>query len=227
MSHSSQTRRASVADTEYAVPDTPQPIEQLPDKPAWDIARLVLRIVSTTLSAPLLAISLAGFAAPKGFSGFPIMGTSLSALALIYDISEYIVMCVQKRKTGIRPTISLGFELVVSLVGIALSALLITFTADSYIWHDYYDGRAGTPVPGYVENGRLWFALSIIASILGTVLSLVHFVLFVRDCVEVHWYRKGVSTSQEKESAANSTFELDGIEDKKGPPVSPPTNGIN
>ncbi|KAI1458845.1 hypothetical protein F4805DRAFT_105267 [Annulohypoxylon moriforme] len=216
---SSQDRPASIADTEYAVPDAPRTATKLPDQPAWDNARFALRIISTTLSLPFLGISLAGFAAPKGFSGYPLLGTPLAIAILVYDFAEYIVMCVRKRKTGIRPQVSLGFELVLSLGGIALSGMLISFAFDSYSWHDYYDGRDGTPVPGYVANGSLWLGMNIIASVLGMVASLVHFVLFIRDCVEVHHYRKTYAIVQQQEvrPPANSGFELDGIEEKAPP----------
>lgn len=52
-----------------------------------------------------------------------------------------------------------------------MSAILICFAFDSYSWHDYYDGRDGTPVPGYVANGNLWLGLNIMASVLGMIIS--------------------------------------------------------
>ncbi|KAI0884317.1 uncharacterized protein GGS22DRAFT_189445 [Annulohypoxylon maeteangense] len=219
MSSPSHDRRASVADTEYAIPDAPRAATKLPDQQIWDNARFALRIISTTLALPFLGIALAGFAAPRGFSGYPVLSTPLAIAILAYDFAEYVVMCVRTRKTGIRPQISLGFELVLSIGGIALSAILINFAFDSYSWHDYYDGREGTPVPGYVANGSLWLGMNIIASVLGMVASLVHFVLFVRDCVEVHHYRKSSSVVKEQEVVppVNSGFELDGIEEKAPP----------
>ncbi|KAI1214707.1 uncharacterized protein F4807DRAFT_6776 [Annulohypoxylon truncatum] len=226
MSPPSQDRPASIADTEYAIPDAPQTVVRRPDQAAWDNARFALRIISTTLSLPFLGISLAGFAAPDGFSGYPLMGTPLAVAVLLYDFAEYVVMCVRARKTGIRPQISLGFELVLSLGGIGMSAVLISFAFDSYSWHDYYDGRDGTPVPDYVANGDLWLGMNIIACVLGMVVSLVHFVLFVRDCVEVHWHRKNASASytlqeqerpERQELPVNSNFDFEGL-DEKGPP---------
>ncbi|KAI1446913.1 hypothetical protein F5Y02DRAFT_48633 [Annulohypoxylon stygium] len=235
MSPPASNRPASIADTEYAVPDAPHTIPKLRNQAIWDNARFALRIISTTLCLPFLGIGLAGFAAPKGFSGYPLLATPLAAAILVYDFAEYVVMCVMTRKTGIRPQISLGFELVLSLGGIVMSAILICFAFDSYSWHDYYDGRDGTPVPGYVANGNLWLGLNIMASVLGMIISLVHFVLFVRDCVEVHWHRKNKSASytlqqqqenpeREREAPTNSSFEYDGVAEK-GPPVSPSKNG--
>lgn len=81
-------------------------------------------------------------------------------------------MCVRKRKPGIRPAVSLGFELVLSVGGLALSALLILFTADSGRWKQWFDGdgtdasgRLHTPFPNYVANGQFWLAMSIAATV--------------------------------------------------------------
>ncbi|KAI1087528.1 hypothetical protein F5B19DRAFT_63809 [Rostrohypoxylon terebratum] len=234
MSSPASNRPASIADTEYAVPDAPHTITERQDQPAWDNARFALRIISTTLCLPFLGVGLAGFATPKGFGAYPLLATPLAATVLLYDFTEYVVMCATMRKTGIRPQISLGFELVLSLAGIAISAILISLAFDSYSWHDYYDGRDETPVPKYIANGNLWLGLNVIASFSAVIISLVHFILFVRDCVEVHWYRKNRSAfytlqkqqeSPEKEMGAltNPSFRYDGAV-KTGPPVNPSKN---
>lgn len=83
--------------------------------------------------------------------------------------------CVRKKRQGMRPAISLGFELVLSMVGIALSGLLIYFTVVAWGWRRYYagdgNGRLNTPVPDYVANGYLWFGIQLAASVLATLLS--------------------------------------------------------
>lgn len=89
-------------------------------------------------------------------------------------MAEYIVMCAQKRKSGIRPTISLGFELVLGLCGMALSGILTYTTVVSYNWRieDFaYNAKQDKPIPGYVSSGYFWIKMSISASCLATLLS--------------------------------------------------------
>ncbi|KAI1415410.1 hypothetical protein F5Y13DRAFT_157328 [Hypoxylon sp. FL1857] len=191
---SSQSRPVSIVkDSHRAMEEGPEPW-QSPNQPSWNTARFVLRIISFITALLLFGLSISGFAAPSGFSSFPVMGTPLSVAAFLYDIAEFIVMCVRRRKSGIRPAVSLGFELIISMGGIALSALMIMFTVDSWQWRMYYSGVPSSelPIPEYVSNGHVWFGISVTASALATFLSLIHFVLFVRDCVEVDRQRKAM-----------------------------------
>ncbi|KAI0139393.1 hypothetical protein F4776DRAFT_662351 [Hypoxylon sp. NC0597] len=230
----SQSRPASI------VKDAPRVIEEgrepweSPNQPSWNRARFGLLITSYILAILLFGFSVSGFAAPVGFSSFPVMGTPLGVATFLYDTSEFIVMCVRRRKTGIPPAVSLGFELVISLGGLALAALMIVFTVDSWQWNMYYSGvpsgQRGPPIPDYVANGHFWFGISVTATILATLLSLIHFVLFVRDCVEVDRKRKfakqlpretvSPEAAQGQESVSNvpapsyETVELDTYDDK-------------
>ncbi|KAI1138620.1 hypothetical protein F5Y05DRAFT_45097 [Hypoxylon sp. FL0543] len=190
-----------VKDSHRAVEEGRQSWES-PNQPSWNNARFVLRITSFITALLLLGLSLGGFAAPLGFSSYPIMGTPLSVAALLYDIAEFIVMCVRRRKTGIRPAVSLGFELVLSAGGIALATLIVFYTVDSWRLNMYYSGDSSgdryLPVPHYVSNGEVWFGMSAAASVLAIFLSLIHFVLFVRDCVEVDRERKAAKRARKE-----------------------------
>ncbi|KAI1776273.1 hypothetical protein F4818DRAFT_440641 [Hypoxylon cercidicola] len=221
MSTGTRGKSASVTGNKPARPDTRnalrewQESQQSPKQPSWNTARFVLRIASTLIAIPLLVLSVLGAAAPIMFSSFWILGMPLVSLipelsvaapsinpadcsqsiaAILFDFAGFIVTCVRKRKSGIRPAVSLGFELVISLGGFAISALLVCFTMDAWSWYLYYTNngnrRLAAPVPNYVSDGYYWFGMSLATSILALFLSLIHFVLFVRDCVEVDRRRK-------------------------------------
>ncbi|KAI0377908.1 hypothetical protein F5Y04DRAFT_262986 [Hypomontagnella monticulosa] len=188
--------RTPVVEYEPFKPVALQPVNYLPvpwqspNQRSWDKAKLALRIVSTVLAVPLLGISIFGWWSPTGFNFYPILGTALGAAVCAYDLADYIVMCARRRKSGIQPKVSLGFELIISFGGLAISILLISSAVGSWGWHSYYDGSSGVPISDYVVNGYFWFGMAVGASVLGTLISLIHFVLFVRDCVEVDRQRK-------------------------------------
>ncbi|KAL7625250.1 hypothetical protein AAE478_004465 [Parahypoxylon ruwenzoriense] len=197
---SPRDRPLSVADYEPVKPNARRAVDggygSLPSKSkyqeSWDTVKLVLRIMSFIIGLGLLGVSLALFVAPKGFSSHPILGTSLAAAALLYDFAEFITSCARNRKSGIKPSVSLGFELVLSIGGLVLSALLVIYTMSSWEWNAYYttNRSGGTHVPNFVTDGYLWFGLAIAVNMLCFILSLIHLVLFVRDCVEVDRERK-------------------------------------
>ncbi|OTA67245.1 hypothetical protein K449DRAFT_212206 [Hypoxylon sp. EC38] len=239
----SNSRPASIAKDAPRVVEEGQEPWQSPNQPSWNRARFGLLITSYILAIILFGLSVSGFAAPAGFSSFPVMGMPLAVAAFLYDTSEFIVMCVRRRKMGIPPAVSLGFELIISFGGLALAALMIVFTVDSWQWHRYYSGvpsgERGPPVPNYVDNGYFWFGISVAASIMAALLSLIHFTLFVRDCVEVDRQRKfakqlpreteSTETPRGQESVSNvpapsyQTVELDNYDDKtKSDLVRPP-----
>ncbi|KAI1648368.1 uncharacterized protein F4817DRAFT_314983 [Daldinia loculata] len=174
-----------------------------PNQSSWNTAKLVLRIAFTAIALPLFGISASGLST----------GTSPrdTTAAILYDMAEYIVMCAQKRKSGIRPTISLGFELVLGLCGMALSGILTYATVVSYNWRieDFaYNAKQDKPIPGYVSSGYFWIKMSISASCLATLLSLIHFVLFIRDCVEVDRQREAAKQSRETSRVSVDPREL-------------------
>ncbi|XXH00134.1 GTP cyclohydrolase 1 [Hypoxylon texense] len=235
MSAGTRSKSASVRGNEPAGPNTHQALrewqesQQSPNQPAWNSARLALRITSTVFAVALLGVSLSGFAAPRGFSSFPLMGAPLAIAALLFDMAGFIVTCVRKRKAGMRPAVSLGFELIISLGGIPISTLLVFFTVDSWNWHLYYDGRPGTPVPNYVSNGYFWFGMSLATSILAIFLTqvlcidgwmLIHFVLFVRDCVEVDRERKATRRFLRKVASKDPAPRRESTFDRPVPPYS-------
>ncbi|KAI1100270.1 hypothetical protein F4804DRAFT_319501 [Jackrogersella minutella] len=225
------SRMPSIDNESYLKPDIHRDIEggreswRSPNQASWDRARFWLRIWSTLLSLILLALSITGFAAPSGFSSFPVMGLPMSAAILSYDFTEYIVMCVRRRKTGIDAKVSLGFELILAASGIALTILLISFTVDSWRWHMYYDyegsDSTGLPTANFVTNGRKWFGFSVTASILGVVLSVIHSVLFVRACVEVDRQRKAAARARKSTTSADVAHRQQFI-----PAVPEPSEGV-
>ncbi|KAI1084234.1 hypothetical protein F5B20DRAFT_524097 [Whalleya microplaca] len=215
---SSRDRQASVADSDRLKPNTNQDIEdgrehqQPQEHKSWNKAKLVLRISSLLVGIPLLCISASGFGAPKGFSSFPALGTPLSVATIIYDLANCIVMRIQRNNFGISPAATVGFELILSFGGLALSALLYFFTVDTLSWKAAFSGDhsgvVDTPIPNYVTNGWFWFGMSMAASILATILSLIHFVLFVRGCIEVDRQRE-VGHRQEKQVSPISQLPVD------------------
>ncbi|KAI2602059.1 hypothetical protein GGR54DRAFT_555129 [Hypoxylon sp. NC1633] len=176
--------------------ETPEPW-QSPHQPSWNTAKLVIRIVSVIVSLPLFAVSISSLSVSREYRWFGIWGTPFSAMALCYDMADFVVMCVQKRKSGVRPSVAIGLELFISVVGVAFSVMIILGAVGSLQWRYYRDDEGVTrlDMPLYGDpttNGFLWFGLSITASILAVFLTLIHFILFVRACAEVDRQRKVV-----------------------------------
>ncbi|KAI2641491.1 hypothetical protein GGS26DRAFT_585883 [Hypomontagnella submonticulosa] len=195
MSSSAYSRRTPVIEYEPFKPVALQPYIPIAwessSQPSWDRAKLALRIVSTIMAVPLLGVSVFGFWAPYGFNYYPILGTPMGAVVFSYDLAEYIVMCAKRRKSGVQPKVSLGFELIISLGGLATSVLLIFSAIHVWGWHPYYEGASyGIPISDFNGNRYFWFGMTVGASVLGVFISLIHFILFVRDCVEVDRQRK-------------------------------------
>ncbi|KAI0849979.1 hypothetical protein F5Y00DRAFT_261082 [Daldinia vernicosa] len=84
----------------------------------------------------------------------------------------------------------------------ALSCILIYTTVVFYNWRveDFaHDAKQDRTIPGYVGGGYFWIKMSISASCLATLPSLIHLVLFIRDCVEVDKQKKVAKQSRERE----------------------------
>ncbi|KAI1390797.1 uncharacterized protein F4822DRAFT_163503 [Hypoxylon trugodes] len=166
-----------------------------PHQDTWDKVRYAFRIISFIVGLPFFGIALAGFSAPFNLMQYPIMGITLSSAMLLYDIAELIVTCVQRRKTGIRPSVALGFELTLSLGGLVTSAFLVLATINIWQLHISAGNRnnwLSSIVPGY-SRSRFWFQMAAADTVLAFFLSVLHFILFVRDCVEVDLKRKAIN----------------------------------
>lgn len=187
-----------------------QPSWRSPHHATWSTAKFALRVVSAIVAVALVFVSAVGFAAPPGFNSYPIMGLALAAATLLYNSGQFIAMCVRRSKSEAgRPAVSLGLELVLASGGFAMSGLIIAYTSDVWRWSEYYNDPAGSndnggaggnpdggddgtpPDSSYVDHdGYAWFAKSVAACFLASALSLIHFVLFVRACVEVSRQRQ-------------------------------------
>ncbi|KAI0166920.1 hypothetical protein GGR52DRAFT_556188 [Hypoxylon sp. FL1284] len=226
MTSDTKGKSAAVADNEPAQPSRPQTLQEFQEsqqsrsQPRWNTARFALRIISLVIAVALLGLSLAGFSAPLGFSSYPVVGTPLSLGAILLDVAGLIVTCVRRRRSGIRPAVSLGFELVLSLGGLGLAALLVCFTISSWGWRRYYDDGPGAPIAHYVAHGHFWFGMSVAATALALILSLIHFVFFVRDCVEVDRQRKAASMFHKNITSTNADPEKTGASDVPARPES-------
>ncbi|KAI4860554.1 hypothetical protein F4820DRAFT_452802 [Hypoxylon rubiginosum] len=196
-------------------PDTRQALrewqesQQSPNRPAWNTAKFALRITSTVLAVTLFVVSIAGFAAPRGFGS--ILGAPLAAAAIVFDMAGLIVVCVRKRKSGMRPTVSLGFELMITLAGIALSTLLVFSAVDSVWSLHYYTAD---------RNGYFRIGMSVAVSILAVFLTLVHFVLFILDCVEVDRQRRATKRFLEKVASIDVVSRRESTIDRPAPSYS-------
>ncbi|KAI0009592.1 hypothetical protein F4779DRAFT_364971 [Xylariaceae sp. FL0662B] len=208
---SSRSRQTSVAYSEPPKLDSNRDIEdgreyqQSQHPKSWHKTNLVLRKTSFVVGLPLLAMSVSGFVAPKGFSSFPILGTALALATIIYDVTDFIFMRARRSNRGIGPATTVGFELILSIGGFALTALLYEMTIVTLQWRGAFRGDyIEVPVPNYVINGWVWFGVSMATSILATILSIIHFVLFVRSCIEVDRNRKA-KRGQEKQQLLPSS----------------------
>ncbi|KAI0598893.1 hypothetical protein F4775DRAFT_553518 [Biscogniauxia sp. FL1348] len=152
----------------------------------WDVAKLVLRAVS--LAA---AVVVSGFVVAFNFAGGRYVtanvsfGISLSVVG--WDAAELIVVCARRdRGRGIRAAAHVGVDLVLWLGAVAtlsLQSIFIDYRAGGggyYYTGSYYDQADYGP----------WFAVDITHLTLLGVLAILHFVLFVRACVEVDRHKK-------------------------------------
>ncbi|KAI1637539.1 hypothetical protein F4809DRAFT_640404 [Biscogniauxia mediterranea] len=171
--------------TAAAAPQTPGGSD-LPELPVlghqrqWDAAKLVLRAGSLVAAA-----AVAGFVVAFNFAG----GRYVSANSLSvagWDAAEFVVVCARRdRARGIRAAAHVGVDLVLWLAAVAtlaLQSIYVGYRAGGGYYTGSYYNQADYSGP--------WFAVDVTHLTLLGVLAILHFVLFVRACVEVDRHKK-------------------------------------
>ncbi|CAM1506543.1 Fc.00g061840.m01.CDS01 [Cosmosporella sp. VM-42] len=155
----------------------PLPVYTSP-KGMW-ASKLSLRIVSMIFSIVLIGISTS--MSSDGYDITPIvLMVPPAALALLWDFSESICLCVRGGHRGIHPGACVGLDLIIWLGFAIISILFGLFGYASYWYHeayryDYY----GNDYSSSLTLNRADIAF-------GAVLTLIHFALFVIACYETN-----------------------------------------
>ncbi|KAK0637000.1 hypothetical protein B0T17DRAFT_613650 [Bombardia bombarda] len=168
----------------------PLPAPAAPFSKSWHLAKLVLEIVSIVFSIIIFGVAIALFARTSRYYGGSWLaetdlGTAgtVAGLALIWNTAELLTVCFSKDRRGIHPGAHVAFHLIIWLAAAVTVAWLAVSTAylledDSY-YYSYYSSRT---VFAYQNSTSLHNC--ILAFII--FLLIIHFVLFVRACIETH-----------------------------------------
>ncbi|KAI5920305.1 hypothetical protein F4810DRAFT_440499 [Camillea tinctor] len=154
------------------------------NQPKWDVAKIVLRSLSL-FTAFVITCFVIGF----NFAGsrYVTANTSfgISIATLCWDAAEFIVVCARRsRARGIKPAAHVGVDLVLWLGAVTTLALQSVFI--EYRTGYFYEIQDGGEDDAYGP----WFAVDITHLVMLGVLALLHFILFVRACVEVDRRKK-------------------------------------
>lgn len=116
-------------------------------------------------------------------------------MAIIWQAAEFITVWASKTSRGIHPGANVALHLIIWLVGAIVVGFLATFVAfdiddldDADVNAGYYDTDGDTPSYGSLAVFQTRIRLEEALLAFSGVLMLLHFVLFVRACVETQQY---------------------------------------
>ncbi|KAI0003561.1 hypothetical protein F4779DRAFT_621758 [Xylariaceae sp. FL0662B] len=157
--------------------EDPPKLPVIGNQPKWDIAKIVLRSIS-------LAVALASIVGNVVVNvsliniGKTNWGLVTAVLICVWDICEFVVMCIRRSKArGIKPYFHVGVELVLWLAAFITMVLQVS-ALDPAI------------SPEKDEASKALTQWLKIYQLLLLVEGILHFVLFIRACVEVDRKRK-------------------------------------
>ncbi|KAI1499727.1 hypothetical protein F5X99DRAFT_410771 [Biscogniauxia marginata] len=162
---------------------------ELPELPVlgnqrkWDVAKIVLRAISMAVAVIVICLVIAiNFAGSRYTSVNASFG--ITVITVAWDTAEFIVICVRRDKSrGIKAEAHVGVDLVLWLLAVAtltVQAILVDSRNVNYNNYYYYNFRPNMP----------WYALDMTHLSLVGILIIIHFILFVRACVEVDRRKK-------------------------------------
>ncbi|KAM7214231.1 hypothetical protein V8F06_010420 [Rhypophila decipiens] len=154
----------------------PHEPEQVPFSKGWNTAKLVLSTISLIFSAVVIGLGLAIATWGGTFSTqeaiFGLTG-STAGLAIFWIAVDNVVTCLSRGRHRIPPGAHVALHLIIWLMAAASVTVLALLAQAGYHYRSrYYGGGVG----------RLE------AAILGlmVIILVIHFVLFIRACVETH-----------------------------------------
>ncbi|KAF7538786.1 hypothetical protein G7054_g2653 [Neopestalotiopsis clavispora] len=152
-----------------------------PSSKGWHITKLVFYSLSIVFCVIVLGTSIALVVDPNLYQSYQIIWVAPQAgIALCWDIAELIAICVRRGHHGIHPGAHVALHLLLwlgFLVAAGLTGWLVAYASeyDSSYQRYYYNYYSRQYLP--IMQAELAFLV---------LLVLVHFVLFVRACVETH-----------------------------------------
>ncbi|KAB5545859.1 hypothetical protein GE09DRAFT_221626 [Coniochaeta sp. 2T2.1] len=181
-------------------------VSERPFSKKWHVAKIVLGSISIVASIVLWAIAivvLAQFASNNQYYydswqiTFEVAFVFTAAgLAIIWQAAEFITIWASSKNHGIHPGANVALHLIIWLVAILAVGFLATFVSfdldqlsrirdnsnnGSGSSSSYYDNYDAPTFARLVQLEETLLAFS-------ALLALLHFVLFVRACVETHQY---------------------------------------
>ncbi|KAM0806533.1 hypothetical protein AB5N19_06869 [Seiridium cardinale] len=156
----------------------------IPYSRPWQITKIVFHSLSIVFSIIVLGISIALVVDPDVNQSYQIIWVAPQAgIALIWSIAELITICA-RRGRGIHPGAQVALHLLLwlgFLVAVGLTSWLVAFAQEcDYYCREYY----------YDYNGGQYFSSIQAELAFLALLALVHFILFVRACVETNQRNK-------------------------------------
>jgi hypothetical protein len=118
----------------------------------WFVAKVVLRCISLGFCLTLFGLAIASSSltwdySPWGYDRAWIPSVPVAALAAVYDIAAFVVLCVRrKKKRGIHPAVDVTADLCIWLAALA-GGILTPFVAyRGNYYHDPYDADIAVTV---------------------------------------------------------------------------------
>ncbi|KAH8649938.1 hypothetical protein BX600DRAFT_554390 [Xylariales sp. PMI_506] len=161
-------------------PVAPQPVAMaIPYSRAWHITKIVLYVFSLIFSVVVLGVSI-GLVVDPAIESIQIIWIAPQAcVAICWGVAELITICARSGHRGIHPGAHVALHLLLWIgysASIGLTAYFLAFAleCDYYCsYYDYYD---------YYSSNYLGSLQALVA--FSALLVLIHFILFVRACVE-------------------------------------------
>ncbi|KXJ91662.1 hypothetical protein Micbo1qcDRAFT_57076 [Microdochium bolleyi] len=164
---------------------------------AWHISKLVLGCFSISFCIVLIVLAIVGWIRSRAFLYEIVWTAPTAGVALCWQVAEFITLLVRRRAVppyrGIHPGAHVGVHLLcwIGFVSVAVvdafNAVWIAFlqrrgNSSSY----YYYGLPASPASrNFITSGE-YYAITITATVFAAILTIIHFILFVRACVETH-----------------------------------------
>ncbi|KAI5921486.1 hypothetical protein F4810DRAFT_678282 [Camillea tinctor] len=158
-----------------------QPAADVAFSKSWHIAKIVLISLSMVLCIIVIGISIALAVDPDILIFALIWTVPQAGISLIWSIAELITICARRGHKGIHPGAHVALHLLLWLgfiVGVGLTGYLLAFTT----LYDYYDYYSDYSYYGYYSDKYIELMRALTAFLV--LLVIVHFILFVRACVE-------------------------------------------
>ncbi|KAH6647372.1 hypothetical protein BKA67DRAFT_577257 [Truncatella angustata] len=167
------------ARSESSTRSKPEQLPELPlvgNQPKWNRIKLILRSISL-----IFEIAVIGLAVPikELYVIIPVL------FAFLWDISEIISICVRRSLSkGIKAGAHVGCDLLL-FMGCTVVTVFIVVSTWTYqrSWYDFRN-------TDYYADYRRSYLIMVASCPLLSLITLLHFTLFVRACVEVHRRRK-------------------------------------